>query len=164
MTDEALADDVSAEGEEGGKGKRKLPLKLVLFVAAPLLLLGGGAGAAWYFGLFGGDAETAVAPIEFHYFELPEMTVNLSSGTGRSQFLKLRVALELEDEALTTVLRPALPRVMDTFQVYLRELRPTDIDGSAGLYRLREELVRRINIAIAPNRINDVLFQEILIQ
>ena len=57
-----------------------------------------------------------------------------------------------------------LPRVMDAFQTYLRELRPTDLDGSAGLYRLKEELTRRVNASIAPSRVNAVLFKEIVVQ
>ena len=57
-----------------------------------------------------------------------------------------------------------LPRVLDAFQTYLREMRPTDLEGSAGLYRLRDELTRRVNLAVAPNRINAVLFKEIVVQ
>jgi flagellar FliL protein len=60
--------------------------------------------------------------------------------------------------------QPVLPRVMDAFQTYLRELRPTDLDGSAGLYRLKEELTRRVNASIAPSRVNAVLFKEIVVQ
>jgi len=57
-----------------------------------------------------------------------------------------------------------MPRLMDAFQTYLRELRPTDLEGSAGLYRLKEELTRRVNASIAPNRVTAVLFKEIVIQ
>ena len=61
-------------------------------------------------------------------------------------------------------IQPVMPRVMDAFQTYLRELRPGDLDGSAGLYRLKEELTRRVNASIAPSRINAVLFKEIVVQ
>jgi flagellar FliL protein len=61
-------------------------------------------------------------------------------------------------------IQPIMPRVMDAFQTYLRELRPSDLDGSAGLYRLREELTRRVNVSISPSRINAVLFKEIIVQ
>jgi flagellar FliL protein len=57
-----------------------------------------------------------------------------------------------------------MPRIMDAFQTYLRELRPSDLEGSAGLYRLKEELTRRVNASIAPARINAVLFKEIVVQ
>ena len=96
----------------------------------------------------------------------PDVLVNLSStGAGdRTQYLKVKVVLELPDQALSAQIQPVMPRLMDTFQTYLRELRPTDLDGSAGLYRLKEELTRRVNAAIAPARINAVLFKEIVIQ
>ncbi|HJY16331.1 MAG TPA: flagellar basal body-associated FliL family protein, partial [Xanthobacteraceae bacterium] len=71
---------------------------------------------------------------------------------------------ELPDQELSAQIQPVMPRIMDTFQTYLRELRPTDLDGSAGLYRLKEELTRRVNAAIAPNHINAVLFKEIVVQ
>jgi flagellar FliL protein len=57
-----------------------------------------------------------------------------------------------------------MPRVTDIFQTYLRELRPADLTGSAGLFRLREELTRRVNVTIAPQQINAVLFKEIVVQ
>ena len=66
--------------------------------------------------------------------------------------------------ALESVFDTGLSTVLDAFQTYLREMRPTDLEGSAGLYRLREELTRRVNIAIAPSRINAVLFKEIIVQ
>ena len=70
----------------------------------------------------------------------------------------------MPDQMLAKQITPVMPRVMDAFQTYLRELRPTDLDGSAGLYRLKEELTRRVNVAIAPSRINAVLFKEIVVQ
>ncbi len=91
------------------------------------------------------------------------MLVNLA-GTERAQYLKVKIVLELPDAALTPQVQTAMPRVMDAFQTYLRELRPTDLDGSAGLYRLKEELTRRVNAAISPSRINAVLFKEIVVQ
>jgi flagellar FliL protein len=99
------------------------------------------------------------------FFDVPEVLVNLSSAnTDRTQYLKVKVVLELADPKLKELIQPVLPRLTDTFQTYLRELRPTDLDGSAGLYRLKEELTRRVNIAIAPAKVNAVLFKEIVVQ
>ena len=78
--------------------------------------------------------------------------------------MKVKVVLELPDPELVPKIQPLMPRVMDAFQTYLRELRPTDLDGSAGLYRLREELTRRVNAAVAPSHITAVLFKEIVVQ
>ena len=100
------------------------------------------------------------------FLDLPEVLVNLSAGnnTERTQYLKVKVTLELPNEATSAQVQPLMPRLMDAFQTYLRELRPSDLDGSAGLYRLKEELTRRVNAAIAPSRINAVLFKEIVVQ
>src|SRR5262249_27971946 len=91
--------------------------------------------------------------------------VNLSTtGSDRTQYLKVKIVLELPDPSLQPSVQSAMPRVMDAFQTYLRELRPTDLDGSAGLYRLREELTRRVNAAISPSHINAVLLKEVVVQ
>ena len=87
-----------------------------------------------------------------------------NSGSERTQYLKVKVVLELPDAGLVERIKPLMPRVMDAFQTYLRELRPTDLDGSAGLYRLKEELTRRVNAVLAPNHIDAVLFKEIVVQ
>ncbi len=58
----------------------------------------------------------------------------------------------------------AMPRILDLFQTYLRETRPEELRGSAGTYRLREELIGRASLAATPARIVDVLFTQVLIQ
>ena len=99
------------------------------------------------------------------FVDLPEVLVNLSNpGSDRTQYLKIKIVLELPEQKMIEQITPIMPRVMDAFQTYLRELRPSDLDGSAGLYRLKEELTRRVNVSIAPSRINAVLFKEIVVQ
>ena len=166
-TNETQPEDKTAEAEEGqAPAKRKLPLKLILIAAAGLVVLAGGGWGGYHF-FFAGHADAAVAdqvkpPV---FVDMPEVLVNLSStGNDRTQYLKVKVVLEVPDQALSAQIQPVMPRLMDTFQTYLRELRPTDLDGSAGLYRLKEELTRRVNASIAPARINAVLFKEIVVQ
>ena len=99
------------------------------------------------------------------FVDLPEVLVNLSNtGSERTQYLKVKIVLEVAEQKMVTQITPIMPRVMDAFQTYLRELRPSDLEGSAGLYRLKEELTRRVNASIAPTRINAVLFKEIVVQ
>jgi flagellar protein FliL len=168
MADEDAAVDDEDEGEakEGG-GKKKL----ILFggIGAVVLLAAGGGA---YFFLMGDNQSAPVAqgdepaqevqkPVVF--YDLPEMTVNLSTD-GRATYLKVRIALEVQDRAMIDQISPYLPRILDAFQIYLRELRPTDLEGSAGLFRLKEELLRRINLSVYPARVEGVLFKEILVQ
>ncbi|MCT8972828.1 flagellar basal body-associated FliL family protein [Microbaculum marinisediminis] len=154
---EATPDSASQDGAP--KGRRKL----VIIGAAAVLgvaLLGG--GGYLFLGSGGGSGTVQQEPPVF--FELPEMTVNLSSVDQRPQFLRVQIALEMKDRETKEAVEQVLPRVLDAFQVYLRELRSTDLQGSAGIYRLKEELVRRVNLAIHPAEIDNVVFKEIIVQ
>lgn len=95
---------------------------------------------------------------------LPEMLVNITSADGRPAFLKLRLTLEAPDHDAIAALEPQLPRITDQFTAFLRELRTDDLSGSAGAYRLRLELLRRVNLVIAPAQVNAVLIEEMLVQ
>ncbi len=151
--------------EESPKPKRKRPLKLILIVVGALLLAGGGAAGFLMLGGKKAEHEAAEPAKPVAFFDVPDLLVNLTSSSGeRTQYLKVKGVLELPDQAMTAQVQPVMPRVMDTFQTYLRELRPSDLDGSAGIYRLREELTRRVNAAIAPSHVNAVLFKEIVVQ
>ncbi len=98
------------------------------------------------------------------FFDLPEMLVNLNSGSRKASYLKISVSLEIDNQDDVGDLERHLPRIVDNFQVYLRELRVEDLGGSAGLQRLREELLLRVNAAVRPVIVRDVLFKEMLVQ
>jgi flagellar FliL protein len=162
----AAAEEPEEDGEEGQpKKKGFLSLKMMIIAGAAVAVLGGGTTA---FFMLSGHSEAAPAAAVVKpavFFDVPEVLVNLSTSSGeRTQYLKVKIVLELPDSTMQPQVQTTMPRVMDTFQTYLRELRPSDLDGSAGLYRLKEELTRRINVAVAPSRINAVLFKEIVVQ
>ncbi|MFN3169655.1 MAG: flagellar basal body-associated FliL family protein [Hyphomicrobiales bacterium] len=172
VTPDDLDADAAGEGEDASEDgvKRKLSKKMLIIIAAVgvVFLVGGGVGAAFLLGWVGGGSpeeiaiEQAQAP-KF-YYDLPEITVNLSNAERRAQYLRLTVALEMSNEEIGGVIEPNLPRILDVFQTYLRELRVSDLEGSAGLFRLKHELQRRINLAIFPAEIDAVLFREIIVQ
>jgi len=157
----------AAAAPEGEQTKAGLPLKKIIIAAVGVVVLGGGGFGAFKFFSSGHETHEAAAPVvkPAVFVDLPEVLVNLSNtGSDRTQYLKVKVVLELPDQALMAQITPVMPRVLDAFQTYLRELRPTDLDGSSGLYRLKEELTRRVNAAIAPNKVSAVLFKEIVVQ
>jgi flagellar FliL protein len=165
MAEKDQAEKTAAEGDAPPASKKK---KLILIAAAvAVLCLAGGAGA-WFFFFHGhGDEQHAEAPPPKPpaFIEVPDMLVNLVGAPGeRVQYLKVKVVLEVKDEPQVEKIKPALPRVTDLFQTYMRELRPSDLNGSAGLFRLKEELTRRVNTAIAPSHVSAVLFKEVVIQ
>lgn len=163
MAEAALADDLAEDEDGKPKTPPKSKKKLFLYGGAGLavLLLAIGGYFMFFSGKPGAEKQEAVKSV---YFDLPEMTVNLSASSERPQYLRVKVTLELPDTRVQDAVKTAMPRVVDAFQVHLRELRAVDLEGSAGLYRLREELTRRINIAIAPAKIRAVLFKEVVVQ
>ncbi len=169
LDNEADVEEDAEGASEQPKSKFKLklpPMKFLIIGAAALLLIGGGVGAYFFFFSHPHEAKAenpALKPAVF--VDLPEILVNLSNPSAeRTQYLRIKVVLELPEQKMVEQITPIMPRVMDAFQTYLRELRPSDLDGSAGLYRLKEELTRRVNVSIAPARINAVLFKEIVVQ
>lgn len=179
-------DELTGEDEGGKKFSAK---KIVLFVVLPLFLLGG-AGAGLYFsGMLdkfikkdaAGEQHAEEGATDSHgkpmvdshgnpipsgsaFLEIPNMLVNLSGPDEQPRYLRLKVQLELENQADLAAVQAVMPRVVDQFQTYLRELRIKDLRGSAGIYRLQMELLSRVNAAAYPTEVKDVLFQEILIQ
>ena len=162
--DEAEADGEGAESTEAAQPKSRL--KLILIIVGAVAVLGGGGGGAYFAFFSHKETKPEVAVVKPPaFFDMPEVLVNLSNANGeRTQYLKVKIVLELPDSTMQPHVQSTMPRVMDAFQTYLRELRPSDLEGSAGLYRLKEELTRRVNVAIAPSRINAVLFKEIVVQ
>ena len=175
MSDEAeVAEDEIDLSDYSDLPKKKLSgKKIVLFFVLPTLILGGG-----FAGVFlSGSPESAVSvariadneagpppPFKTVFYDLPEMLVNLNSTGRRPNFLKMQVSLELTNELDVARVREVSPRIIDNFQVYLRELRVEDLKGSAGIYRLREELLARVNAAVRPTKVKDVLFRDMLVQ
>jgi flagellar protein FliL len=162
-----------AENEEGGaapEGAEAAPpnnkFKFIIIAVAVLAILGGGA-ASWLF--FRGDdehhAEAAPPPKPPAFVEVPDMMVNLAGAPGeRVQYLRLKIVLELKEDKQIDAIKPTMPRVTDIFQTYVRELRPSDLNGSAGIFRLKEELTKRVNAAVAPIQVSAVLFKEVVVQ
>jgi len=178
----------SAEPGEGGadaapKSKKKL---IIIAAAALLVVVGGGAG---FFLMKGGGGEAkdgdgaaqasshgdgghgghgggAEAKKQIAFIELREMIINLSpdAGQDKGKFAKLRVSLEMKDPKLEEEVKSLAPRIEDTLQMYMREIRASDLAGSVGVYRLREELLKRVNVAVYPAKVDAVLFKDLIIQ
>lgn len=184
-----LDGDGSAGEEEKKEGGGLDAKKIVLFVIVPLFLLAGAGGGLYFTGALdkflnkGGEEEQHAdaghggghgkdkgghgdkgAVAGAHFLEIPNMIVNLNADGGETRYLRLSVQLELASQTDLLAVEAVMPRVVDQFQTYLRELRVKDLRGSQGIYRLQMELLSRVNAAAYPVEVKDVLFQEILIQ
>jgi flagellar FliL protein len=161
----------AAEGETPPKKKGKL-----LLIAIPVLLIAVGAGG-WFSGiipsLLGSKPKTvkvdsskpAVAAVAAPvYVDVPEIIANLNVSGKRPSYMKLHAKLEIGAKADEAAVTAAMPRIQDLFQTYLRDMRPEELRGSEGSYRLREELIDRATTAAAPAHVTDVLFVEMIIE
>jgi flagellar FliL protein len=151
----------------------------IILIVIVLLLVGGGAAAGFWFrdplkkmvGL-GGEAPVAEAPPkkvlkpeDFSYLDLPDIRITLNTrGTAANRIVKLAVSLQFEDEADQAQVQAFIPRVIDVFQVYVRQLSVEDVAGVQQMRRLRGELLTRVNAAVKPAHVDDVLFREVLVQ
>jgi len=179
----------SEDGEgKGGKAPSKFTLKKIIIFAVLLLLIFGGGAGAYFMGYFdsffpakevncktieAGDekfdecalilaAEVDNAPGVF--IDVPDMIVNLTGSSRQPRFLKVLIKVEVATEEDKKIFEPLLPRVIDQFQMYLRELRIEDLKGTSGVYRMKLELLSRIRAVVPNAHVRDVLFQEILVQ
>ena len=173
--DEVEDDLDDGDGPPGKSGGKK---KIIIFAAVGVIILLVGSAAAYFTGmlepLLGGGGEEVAAEEggeqqiidsgEAVFYDLEDLMVNLNTTGRKSTFLKIRISLELPTADDIPKIESVMPRIVDNFQVYLRELRVEDLKGSAGMYRLREELLTRVSAAAAPARVNDVLFKEMLVQ
>ena len=172
------------DDDEGGLDGRKI----VMFAILPLFVLLGVGGGLYFTGTFDklfGKSEDEQHASDSHskkdkdkkdgddqgssmhgayFLEIPNMVVNLNTIDGDTRYLRLSVQLELDSQSDANAVEAVMPRVVDQFQTYLRELRVQDLRGSQGIYRLQMELLARVNAAAYPVEVKDVLFQEILIQ
>ena len=170
MAEQTAEEEVDAGAAESAAPPRSRKLLIIIVGAVVMLLVT--AGVLYFTGIidkFIGHKEQKVevvekAPPPAVFFDLPDLLVNLNTTGRKASFLKLSVSLELEHADDLPRLQAVLPRIIDNFQVYLRELRVEDLRGSSGIYRLREELLARVNMAAAPVKVHEILFKEMLVQ
>ncbi len=185
--------DGAAEGEAAAEegGKKKKGLKKILLIVGPILLIIIIVAVLFLTGILGGKKKEAAKEgepgqelTEEHgeeggkdkkkdgkegaekptYYDLPEMLVNMDSKGKKQHFLKISVSIELAKAEDVHAVEGIVPKVIDQFQIFLREMRIEDLRGSAGIYRLRQELLARLKPAVAPIEVKDVLFRQLLIQ
>lgn len=174
----------AAPAEERAGIPRK---KLLLFAVLPLLIVGGAGAGAYFMGYFGpkqekidcttvneGDKDYAACAQEMAragaslppgvFADIPDLIVNLNATSKQQKYLKISLKVELENKEDQKVFEAIMPRVVDQFQAYLRELRLEDLRGSSGIYRLKIELMSRVRAAAPEIKVRDVLLQEFLVQ
>lgn len=153
--------------------KKKMS-KLILILAAVIVLLGGGGVAAFFLGLVPLGARASVAegeiaeplgpdPSEIIFVDLPEVLVNLNVTGQRLRFLKFGAALEVAGTEQAALVEQFVPRIADSIYMYLRAIEPAELAGPDGVFRVKRDLLARIN-QVSPAQVRDVLIKEMLVQ
>lgn len=154
-------------------------MKLIIMIALPVLLLVGGGAGAYFMGVFsseeaGAEAsaeeaapeemEVPVMPANVVFVDLPDLLLNLNVTGKRLRFLKVVAALEVANEEMAEIVRQMTPRILDNLHLYFRSVEPEELAGPDGVYRIKEDLLVRINDTIQPASVRDVLVKEMLVQ
>lgn len=178
-TEEGAEGETEGGGDHGhGNGKKSKLIIIIVSVVVLLLVVLGGAffmmkkhssgnsQQAASSSEHGGEkegGEGAKGPSKA-FIDVEPFLVNLNTGGKGASFLKLKIKLEVDEPKDRQAIEDNMPKIRDVFQLYLRELRPSDMQGSVGLYRLREELLLRVNKITYPAQVTDILFDEVLVQ
>jgi flagellar FliL protein len=151
--------------EPATRGKRILLLLIPIIIALIAAIVY--AAVTYFKGKESEKKENAasqtLAKSEYIYVEMEDIIVSLTSSNTKKNFLKISLSLQIKDKSSADIITTKLPIIRDSFQVFLRELRPSDLSGSAGVIMLKNELLKRVNKIAAPQEVIDVLFEEILL-
>jgi flagellar FliL protein len=161
------ADDALDPQETDGVAAKRKRFRIIAAAVVLLLLIAGALG--YYFLVMQVDDTKAEAPEDKSaeaaiYVPAPEMIVNLRTPDGQSAFLKINFAIAAHDEAAGEMLQERMPEIRDALQPFLRELRPEDLAGSAGVFRIKEEMTRRVKDRVGPDKVDDILIQDLIQQ
>jgi flagellar FliL protein len=158
---------VPGDAEDGTPKKKRGRL---LPIIAAILILPLALGGLVFSGLvrlpFFPHAAPAQKPAveQVQFIKVPELIANLDAGPDSDSYAKMQAELEVTDSVSAAAVNAEMPAIIDLFQTYLRTMQPDDLRGSEGLYRLREALLARANIVVAPAAVQNVLFIEMVVQ
>ncbi|MBF7012891.1 flagellar basal body-associated FliL family protein [Novosphingobium sp. HR1a] len=175
-TDDTPVDEAGAK-KKGGK------VRLIAIAVVAVGMLAGAGGVYWYMqkggsehaeekqaeaapeeGSEGGEGHGAAdADPSASYIEVAPMMVNLRGGGAQAKFVKLRFVV-VAAEGKTDAVKARLPVILDALQPFLRELRPDDLNGSAAVFRIKEEMIRRSTEALGKGMVRDILIQDLIQQ
>ena len=164
----ATGEEAGAEGNgDGGKAKKK---KMLLIISSAIAVVGILVAVGVVF-FMGGEGAHEAPPTEgassaqLVIFDVPEFNLSLlSDDPAVPHFIKMKTAVELARQSDVETVRQALPRLQDDWGGLLRQMRVGDLQGSANLHRLKENLLRRALQTLAPVEVKAVYIRELLVQ
>lgn len=96
-------------------------------------------------------------------FKLDPFVVNLNEPRG-NRYLKTTIQLEMENEGLQSELERRKAQMRDIILALLTSKSTQELQALEGKFRLREELLSRLNALMVNGKIKRVYFTEFVIQ
>jgi flagellar FliL protein len=165
MADEAEKDNETPEEEPKKKSKM-----LLFGIIGIVLLLAGGGGFFAYTKFM--KPKQVVNKEELkktqekkigEMFDLKPFVVNLSDPRGK-RYLKIKITLELGNDATAEKVTPYIPKMRDMVIMLLTSLTFDEVMTPEGKIRVRDELFERFNLILRPNRIKNIYFTNFVVQ
>ncbi len=160
----------SGEGEDGAApaapaGKKKL----LLIISAVVAVIGIAVAVGVVFFMGGeskhDDAHAEPALPNVVIYDVPEFNLSLLADDPTARhFIKIKLSLQLSKPGDNEVVNKLLPRLQDDWGGLLRQMRVGDVQGSANLHRLKENLLRRARQSLEPVDVQAVYIRELLVQ
>jgi flagellar FliL protein len=163
------------EGQESG-GKSGGGLLRIIILVVPALLIGVGGG--YFLGssltkkhyedkanMDPQAVETPKDPMQLvgEMVKLETFLVNLNEPKG-NRYLKASIQLEIADDKIKSELDRRQAQVRDIILQLLSSKNTQELQASDGKFRLREELLSRINALLVNGAVSKVYFTEFVIQ
>jgi flagellar protein FliL len=155
---------------------KKKPMGMIIGIIIGLLALGGGGYYAYitYFQ----EKPVEEAPVEGEegavkevkedvnlgvMFPLDPFIVNLAGSEGK-RFLKVTISLELSTPEVHAELKENIQKITDSILVLLSSKSFEDVYSVRGKFRLKDEVVTRVNRFLVVGHVKDAYFTEFIIQ
>jgi len=161
----ANGDETEVVAEDRSRG-RLLGRKLVLIVAAAVLVAAGTTGAVYWFAVAAPSAteiEQPQEPAKPVLYDAGEFVTNLADQRSR-RFIQVEVRLEVEGGPTARELDEKQVRVRNEILAVLRSKTYSEVNGEEGMTRLAGEIVKRLNGVLEAGRVVNLYFTEFIVQ
>jgi len=105
------------------------------------------------------EEENVMGPL----YALDTMVVNLSDQGGK-RYLRVTMALELNDPDAVATIESRLPQVRDAILMILPTMTYDDVSTTDGKIALRSQVMENINNLMTKGRVNNIYFTEFVVQ
>lgn len=161
---------MAAEVDKKEEAATKKGNGLIIGIVAVVLIAAGAGAYLVLSGMKDGKEAAAKAvessieePAKGTIFVLEPFIVNLQDNSG-TRYLKLTVNLELPPGSMLTELNNQSTQIRDSLIILLSSKSYSDIGTVEGKYKMRDEIVARVNQYLTKSKVNTAYFTEFVIQ